>query len=99
MSRSQSCSSLAERSRVSPAYWAADRNRSDHLSARLDHCCGLKIGITGAQQASGSPFQGGTVCMDYWIDIAEVKRLLAHARRVLADTSHAAQMSCRPGPF
>jgi hypothetical protein len=31
--------------------------------------------------------------------IAEVKRLLAHARRVLADPSHAAQMSCRPGPF
>src|SRR6266536_3784329 len=29
-------------------------------------------------------------------DIAEVKRLLAHARRVLANPSHAAQMSCRP---
>ena len=32
-------------------------------------------------------------------DIAEIKRLLAHARRVLADPNHAAQMSCRPGPF
>ena len=32
-------------------------------------------------------------------DIAEVKRLLAHARRILADPSRAAQMSCRPGPL
>ena len=32
-------------------------------------------------------------------DIAEVKRLLAQARRILADPSRAAQMSCRPGPL
>jgi hypothetical protein len=67
-----------------------ERPRPDPLEAAQAQIEELKEALQGLVDLSDSSRSRG---------VAEVKRLLAHARRVLADPNHAAQMSCRPGPF